>query len=447
MGHPPLSRRKVLAGLGSLAAAGALSAGAAGCAAPRTVGADKILLRYWHLFGGGDGVNMAAMLDRFGKEHPAIGLEAAQLEWGAPYYTKLGMAGAGGRAPEVAILHLARLTGFGPGRLLDPFDLGLLEEFGVRPADFPQEIWDRGTIDGKQYAVPLDTHPLVLYYQTEICEQAGLLGADGKLKTLNGQEEFYAALRAVKKVTGQPALVFETLGSDAVGPWRVFSALYSQTGGTLLNDDATRITIDDEKALRVLEFMRDVVQEGLAVRRTDYQGSVGIFNAGKTGFFLNGEWEVTTYKESGIPFSMTRIPGIFGRPTTQADVHSFVLPHQDARGGESNRAAHRFVAWMLKHSADWAAGGHVPAYTPTLSEKAYLDLEPQSEYRDVIDDVALDPPAWFAGSASAMHERLGAVFSSVATGARTPENALDEAKNRLQDLIDTPSPLGEGGTA
>ncbi|MDG4856922.1 extracellular solute-binding protein [Streptomyces sp. T-3] len=444
MRQPALSRRKVLAGLGTLATAGTLPSGVTGCAAPRTVDAGKTPVRYWHLFGGGDGVNMQSMLEAFGKEHPSIDVEAAQLEWGAPYYTKLGMAGAGGRAPEVAILHLARLPGFGPGRLLDPIDLGLLAEFGIRPADFPKEIWDRGTIDGKQYAVPLDTHPLVLYYQTEICEEAGLLGGDGKLKPLAGEEEFLGALRAIKDVTGQPALVTETLGSNAVGPWRVFAALYSQTGGTILNEGATRITIDNEKALRVLEFIHRVVQDGLVVRRVDYQGSVGIFNAAKTGFFFNGEWEVTTFKGSGIPFSMTRIPGIFGRPSTQADVHSFVLPHQEARGGESNRAAHRLIAWMLKHSVDWAAGGHVPAYTPTLSEQAYLDLEPQSEYRDVIDDVSLDPPAWFAGSASAMQEQLGSVFSGVFTGSRTPQNALTEAKSRLQQLLDTPSPLGGG---
>ncbi|MFC7303767.1 extracellular solute-binding protein [Streptomyces monticola] len=439
-----LSRRRVLTGLGGLAATGTL---AAGCAAPSSVAAGKTRLRYWHLFGGGDGVNMQSMLAAFGKEHPDIALDAAQLEWGPPYYTKLGMAGAGGRAPEVAVLHLARLAGFGPGTLLDPFDLDLLAEYGVRPGDFPPEIWRRGTIDGKQYAVPLDTHPLVLYYQTEICAEAGLLDSDGRLQTLRGEREFLDALRAIRKVTGRPALVAETLGSSAVGPWRVFAALYSQTGGSLIDASARHITLDDAKALRVLEFMRRLVEEGLCVRRADYQGSVGIFNAAQTGLFLNGEWEVSTFLTSKIPFSMTRLPNLFGRPTTQADVHSFVLPHQSSRGGAGNRAAHRLVAWMLRHSADWAKGGHVPAYTPTLSEPAYLKLEPQSEYRDVIDDVWLDPPAWFAGSASPMQLELGSVFSGVFTGSRTPRGALTEATARLRKLLDTPSPLGGGAPA
>ncbi|GAB2827963.1 extracellular solute-binding protein [Streptomyces daliensis] len=432
-----------LAGLGAFGAAGAL--GTAGCAAPASVAAGKTQLRYWHLFGGGDGVNMSAMLDVFRKEHPEFDLEVAQLQWGAPYYTKLGMAGAGGRAPEVAALHLARLPGFGPGRLLDPFDLDLLAEHGVEPGNFPEQIWRRGAVDGKQYAVPLDTHPIVLFYNTKICEKAGLLDGSGKLKTLRGTEEFTEALRAITKVTKRPALVTETLGPDVVGPWRIFATFYSQTGGTLLDPTGTRMTIDDEKALRALEFMRTLTHEGLAVRRVDYNGGVAVFNAGETGFYLNGEWEVTTFTESKLPFSMTRVPNLFGRPTVQADAHAFVLPHQKDRGGPPNEAAHAFVGWMMRHSTDWAKGGHVPAYLPTLKEPAYLKLEPQSAYRSVIEDVALDPPAWFAGSASSMWLALGAVFSGVLTGSRTPREALDEAKSRLRELLDTPSPLGAPG--
>jgi multiple sugar transport system substrate-binding protein len=439
----PLARRSVLTGLGALAATGAVGVGAAGCAAPSSVADGKTRLRYWHLFGGGDGVNMEAMLDEFRRAHPDIDLEAATLKWGAPYYTKLGMAGTGGRAPEIAVLHLARLPGFAPGRLLDPFDLDLLADHGVTEADFPPDLWRRGAVEGRQYAVPLDTHPMVLYFHTEICQEAGLLGADGRLRPIEGADAFADALRAARDVTGQPGLVIETLVGDSPGPWRTFMTFYSQTGGTLLNEDATRMTIDDAKALEVLRYMRMLTDEGLAASRVDYQGSVGLFAAGESGFYLNGDWEVSTFTNLGLPFSMTRVPNLFGRATAQADSHSFVLPHQDDRGGATNEAAHAFAAWMLRHSVDWAAGGHVPAYLPTLEDPEYLAMEPQSEYRSVINDVALDPPAWFAGSASSMWLELGAVFSGVLTGSRSPENGLAEAKSRLQDLLDTPSPFGE----
>lgn len=431
--------------LGALAGVGALGAlSATGCAAPSGVASGKTRLRYWHLFGGGDGVNMNAMLDAYQQDHPDIDLQAATLAWGSPYYTKLAMAGAGGRAPEVAVLHLTRLPGFAPGRLLNPFDLDLLAEHGITEADFTPELWRRGQgPDGKQYAIPLDTHPIVLYYNTEICEQAGLLEDDGRLRPIQGPEEFVAAIRAAGEVIGGPGLVVETLGADTVGPWRFFWTLYSQTGATMLSEDGTRMTLDDQKALEVLEFMRMLREERLITPRTDYAASVGLFSGGQGGFFINGEWEVSTLQNNEVPFSMTRVPNIFGSARVEADCHSFVLPNQTGRGGASNEAAHEFVAWMLKNSVDWAAGGHVPAYLPTLEKPEYLDMHPQSEYRSVIDDVVLDPPAWFAGSASALEIELGSVFSGVLTGSRSPENALAEAKSRLQDLLDTPNPFGE----
>ncbi|GAA2512062.1 extracellular solute-binding protein [Streptomyces gobitricini] len=434
MGLPSLSRRQVLAATGGVLAAG--------CAAPQTVGEGRTRLRYWHLFGGGDGINMQTMLDAFRARHPHIAVEAATFQWGAPYYTKLGMAGAGGRAPEVAVLHLARLAGFAPGRLLDPFDLDLLAQHGVHADDFPDGIWRRGAVDGTQYAIPLDTHPMVLFHNTEICRRAGLLDADGKLRPIKGADRFTAALRAVTEVTGRPALVTETLGADCIGPWRLFSTLYSQLGGAVLSPDGTSLAIDDTKALTALEYMRMLVAEGLAVRRVDYVGAIGVFNNGRTGFYLNGEWEISSFLTTGLPFSVTRVPNLFGRPTAQADCHAFVLPHQNGRGGATNEAAHAFVAWMLKNTVEWAKGGHVPAYLPTLAKPEYLKLTPQSAYRSVVDDVALDEPAWFAGSASVMWIELGAVFSGVLTGSRTPRNALAEAKARLRTLLETPNPFG-----
>ncbi|MET9378068.1 extracellular solute-binding protein [Streptomyces sp. NPDC002992] len=441
--HP--SRRRVLAGsLGALAATGAtgvVGSLAAGCAAPTAAASGRTHLRFWHLFGGGDGVNMQTMLSAFRAAHPDIELEATTLQWGAPYYTKLGMAGAGGRAPELAALHMARLAGFGPGRLLDPFDPDLLAEAGVHPEDFPPDLWRRGQIAGRQYAIPLDTHPMVLYYQTELCRKAGLMDGD-RLKPLDGVERFTDALRAVKKVTGAPALVTETLGPDCITPWRLFSTFYSQTGGTVLSPDGKRLALDDAKALRVLEFMASLVEEGLWVRRADYGASVGIFDQGRTAFHLNGGWEVTTFRTGGTAFSMTRVPALFGpRATAQADSHALVLPHRRDRDAATDRAACTFVAWMLKHSAEWAAGGHVPAYLPVLDDPAYLALEPQSAYRSVINDVVLDEPAWFAGSASRMWIELGEVFSTLLTGSRTPRAALTEAKQRLGRLLDTRNPL------
>ncbi|MCP2334622.1 MULTISPECIES: extracellular solute-binding protein [Actinoalloteichus] len=433
-----LSRRAVLGGalgLGSLGALGALGA----CAPPRF--SDGTPLRFWHLFAGGDGINMNQMLDAYRAAHPEVDLEAVTLAWGERYYTKLSMSGAGGRAPDVSALHLARLPGYAPSGLIDPLRPDLLAEAGIREEDFPPELWRRSHHDGRLFAVPLDVHPYVLYYNVDVCERAGLLAPDGSLAPITGQDELRAAFAAAKEVTGHHGLVTETVGSDTVGPWRVFWTLYRQLDGHLLTPEGTGLAVDDDKVLRVLEYMRGLTDDGLAPREVDVNGAVSLFASGHAGFFIFGDWEVSTFLETGTPFSMTRIPQVFDNANAQADAHVFVLPHRSDRTDEDHRRIYEFVAFLLRQSITWARGGHVPVYRPVQEDPEYLDLRPQSNYRSVADDAQLDPEVWFAGSASVMWLELGAVISAVFSGRTSPEQGVLGIRRVMEDLLDRPNPI------
>src|SRR5690606_24499102 len=143
---PVLGRRSLLQGAGALAALGGTGA-LAGCAGTAARASDEIA--FWHLLSGPDGVTMAEMLDGYMATEGAAQVRQTVLAWGAPYYTKLAMASSGGRAPDLAVMHAARVPGYAPGGLLDEWDLDLLGEFGIRQEDFPELIWDKMIVDGK----------------------------------------------------------------------------------------------------------------------------------------------------------------------------------------------------------------------------------------------------------------------------------------------------------
>lgn len=431
-----LSRRALLKRAGVLAAAGVASAcGGAGLAG---AGSGATEVKFWNLFGGGDGARLIALQDAFRKAHPQIAFESVTLAWGPPYYTKLSMAAAGGRAPDLAILHLARLPGFAPGRLLDPIPMDVLEELGVSGRQLEQGLWSRCFHDGQLYAVPLDTHPFVMYYNTEICEKAGLLDSAGKLKPLVGEQAVTAALQRAKPHAPGLALALEGNGT---GPWRQWWSLYRQLGGQLLDETGQRLVVDRAKAVRALEFLRSMVASGLTAGSLNDDAVVAVFGAGQSAFLWHGEWEVTTFLEQKTPFGMTRFPAVFGNGRAQADAHTFVLPHQSDRDPERTRAALEFVAFMLRHSLDWAKGGHIPAYRPVAESARYQSLEPQSDYSGVAEDVQLDPAAWFSGSASNLETEAGAAFSAVLVGQLSPEEGLEQFLTAVQRFLDIPAPV------
>src|SRR5699024_11409573 len=110
--------------------------------------------------------------------------------------------------------------------------------------------------------------------------------------------------------------------------------------------------------------------------------AISEFATGGSGAFFGGVWEVGSYKDEGLPFDMTMIPGVFGEPTAYADSHSFVLPHQSEPDEQRRRNVHAIVAHLLKDSINWAEAGHIPAYTPVIEDPAYAELEPQSNYAE-----------------------------------------------------------------
>lgn len=437
--HQPARRPGHLDRRGFLRASAAL-AGTLGLSAcgPVIGGATENSLRYWNLFGGGDGPRMLAMEAEYQKAYPAVDYQRVQLQWGPPYYTKVALAAAGGRAPDVAIMHLSRVPGFAPGSLLDPFDLDLLAEAGLREEDFEPRLWERAVVDGELYAIPLDSHPLVLFYNTDICERAGLLDGDGKLVELEGKEALLEAFHAAADAGGKIGLSVENGGATAYRAWWSF---YRQADGQIELPVGGEIGMDEDKMTQVLEYLHSWIATGAASPATDYLGSVAQFATGNAGFHLNGEWEITTFQDAGTPFSMAPLPNVFGTSRTQGDAHTFVLPHQRDRDPERTRTSYEFIAHLLKNSLTWAEGGHIPAYLPVFDSPEYQALEPQNEYRASAEVMELDPPAWFTGSAAEYSNQVTAAFLPVYQGAATPEQGIAQFRSAINKLLKTPSPV------
>jgi multiple sugar transport system substrate-binding protein len=432
----------------TVAGGGALAAALAGCSNTYDVaqgfvspasGSSTDTIIYWNLLSGGDGSHMQAMEATYRHQHPGVTLDATVLYWGNPYYTKLAMAIRSGSPPDVAIMHLSRLSQFAPAKLLTPLDLDLLAEHGMTPADFTPLAFSKAHYDGRLMAIPLDTHPFVQYYNTKVCRKAGLLNGSGQLPPISGAPALLAALRKLKRAGATPAVCDQI--NDPATPWRLFYTLYSQGGGQVLADDGKRVVLNRPLAVRVLTFLAQLAREGLVSADLDANGGVAVFQNGDAGLYWEGEWNVDIFQQGGLPFSMQPFPSVFGSGVTQADSHSFVIPVQPHADARRLSTVLTMVRTLLGQSLVWAAGGHIPAWLPVRESAAYAKLKPQSNYESVADHVVYDPPAWYGGSGSNMEEYAGNAVGAVMLGAATPEGAYDELHASLENLSKQPVPV------
>ncbi|MFD1721271.1 extracellular solute-binding protein [Amnibacterium endophyticum] len=439
----PMTRRGVL-GAGLAAAAAPLLAA---CSSPVTAGLtgaalDPRTLVYWNLFGGGDGSRMQTMEGVYEQDHGGpSSLQATVFAWGNPYYSKLTLATVGNKPPDVAIAHLTRAKLLAQGGILDPITAEDLSSVGLSASDFNPKSWTAQRTGGKDIAIPLDTHPYVMFFNQDVVDEAGLL-ENGRLKTITGLKDFEAALAEISKVTGGLAITSANVNETAT-PWRLFQTLYNQFSGVppYLGDDGKTITVDQDAAKEVLATIQGWSRKGWLNKALDYAGSQTPMFTGKAGFYLQGEWEITTAQSiDGLKFGMVPVPQLFEKPASQADSHTFVLPKKD-RSPEQRKQAMGFIKSMLDQSLTWAKGGHIPAYLPVRDSAQYKDLEPQADYAAAAEDAVYDPSAWYSGSGSTFENTVGAQFALVQQDAISPEGALRAASDQLQTYLRTPSPL------
>jgi len=436
----------------SLLAAGAAAATVlplAACSSPLSAGLAGSALNpetlvFWNLFGGGDGVRMQTMEDGYAEQHGgSSSLQATTFAWGNPYYSKLTLATVGNKPPDVAIAHLTRAKPLWDGDLLDPITADDLAGVGLKASDFNQKAWAAQKTDGANIAIPLDTHPFVLFYNVDVCKKAGLLDSNDELKNLDGMDAFESALAAVSKVTGGTALNVANVVPETATPWRFFWTMYNQINGAtpFISDGGAKLTVNEDAYNEVTNRTQKWVKQGWMNKALDYATAQSLMFDGKAGFFMQGEWEISTAQSiKGLKFGMAPIPTLYDKPATQADSHTFILPKKD-RTPEQKKAALLFIKQMLEQSLTWAEGGHVPAYMPTFDSTKYKELKPQSNYAAAAETAVFDDAAWYGGSGSTFEGTVGAQLALVQQGSSSPAQALSAIKSQLATYLNTPSPL------
>ncbi len=443
------SRRRFLAAGGGLTVAGLL----AGCSSPLLSSmtgaqpntADVI---FWHLFGGGDGANMKTMVHNV-EQSDNISVEATLLSWGNPYYTKLALSASSGRPPDVGISHLSRLPLLARAGLLEPIEDAGVTAVGITQDKFTPAAWSKATVDGKVYAVPLDTHPFVMYYNVDMAKKAGLLNAAGNnLKALSGRDDFVNALKAMKSVGGKYGAVSANTADPATA-WRFFMTLYSGVAGPIVSDLGTRVTIDPTALEETFAFMQSLTGSLGLMPANATDTTVGtLFGGGQVGFLFDGVWQLPTYKGTTLPggqpltFNIVPFPAILGpKPHAYADSHSLIIPVSSGRSAQRTADAVTFIKGLLENSLIWSGGGHVPAWLPVQQSKAFLTEKPQSNYIQAAFNAVYDPPGWYTGAGSDFQNAMGAVIIGVLAGQTTPQAAVGAMTTSLKTFSTARPPV------
>lgn len=403
-----------------------------------TLAQEPITITMWDFLAGGDGARMEQIVTAFNESHDNIQLERTTLEWGVPFYTKVRTAILAGQQPDVMTYHLSRFPAAISAGLLRPISTDELANVGLSTEDFFPLLVDKASADGKLYGVPLDTHPLVLYYNKDLLEQAGLLGPDGK-PNIESMEDFTGALRQIKEQTGAYGVVFANANDVMV--YRIWLSLVKQLGGEVVENGELAL---GEAGQRALTDMATWTEEGLAPQNVDYATNVALFTSGRAAFMLNGVWEVPTMVDATaqgkLPFEygVIPLPTFYEQPANWADSHAFVIGASEKNpiSEEKLQAVLEFISFVEENSLTWAGGGHIVAYLPVVNSPEYQNLEPNAGYSAAAERVVYGPDVAIAGAAGPLQSAAAEFFSPALSGQLSVDEALKMFSQEVSRLLE-----------
>lgn len=363
---------------------------------------------------------MLRLVRLFNQQNPDVFVLMQRMDWGT-YWNKLFVAGLGGRAPEVFVLHTRTLLRFARAGFAAPLE-PLLQSFPTE--DIDSNVWSATQIEGSHYGLPLDVHAMGMYYNKRLFRDAGL----DPERPPQTRTEFVEAIRRMKKpgTGGQPdqwGYVFTNFETCTYSFLRQF-------GGEVFTADFSQCTLARPENVAALEFCRSLIVDGLVPSPENFDSWIG-FRQGRIGMVFEGIYMLADLqKQKDLEFGGAPIPQVADHKAVWADSHNLCL--KSGLAPHVQEAAWRFMRFLSDNSVAWAAGGQIPTRPSLRATREFQQMAVQSAFARQIPFVRYQPQLPF------IFEYLteyNLAVEKILRGRASAQEALGAAERRVNEII------------
>ncbi len=384
----------------------------------------NVALAFWNGFTGGDGAFMKKLIDQFNTEHPNIKVSMNVYQW-ADYYQKVPAAVSSGNGPDLGIMHVDSVATNAARGVVLPLD-DLAKSLNLTEADFSPPVWQAGVYNNQRYGIPLDVHPLGLFYNKAAFEKAGL----DPEKAPATNDEYLAALDKLKAagIQGSWATPFQFTGSM----W--FQSLLWQFGGELFDEGAKTAKFGEDPGVQALTWYADLVRKGYSPKNVAQDADLVALRNGKNALNWNGIWTINTLKEDkNLQWGAAPVPQIGTQKAVWAGSHQFVQYKQKQQDENKLTAGKVFINWISQQSLEWAKGGQVAARKEVRESAEFKALPEQAALAQQIDYVRYPPSVPGIGDA---FNALNTAINEAVLLRKEPAKALSDAVTRTNQILE-----------
>jgi ABC-type glycerol-3-phosphate transport system substrate-binding protein len=319
----------------------------------------KITINFIDPFTGGDGGFMTQITDGFNKSQDKYFVKEIHDK---DHYTKFKSGNY-----DLVVIRANDLQTYKQDGMIQDVS-SIMDKAGLKETDFHPAGVNLTKLDGKMYSVPLDIHPLSMFYNKQLTPQAPA--------TYDDLVKLQATLQAKDKN-------LYALGVPATGLVEFYTMTIAAQNGIELKKDNYLNFAQPELADALLTFNKMVFKDKLSPAGLGLDGEFQSFmksakdaNASvQTAVSMTGPWYYSAVKEKyGDQLGVASVPKLGAKQAVYGNSHTIAVSakvkDQKVLDGISEYMKYVYTPQNLIH---WAESGQAPVH------KATMDLVAQNK--------------------------------------------------------------------
>ncbi|MDQ3543113.1 MAG: sugar ABC transporter substrate-binding protein [Actinomycetota bacterium] len=397
-----------------------MTGGAVGASAA-SASAEDVSISYFTFSAAPDHLeDLDAIVEAFEAENPTITIEVQTAAYD-DYFTSLQTQIAGGSAPDTFELNYENFVTYArSGALLD------IGEYVADPDRYYALALEGFSDDGVQYGLPMTFSDVVLIYNKDLFDAAGL---DYPTADWTWEDEQAAAEALTDAETGvfgdfQPISFFE------------FYKALQQAGGTFFDEDGQAMfnSAEGVAAAEWLTSKPGTVMPTLADIGGTPDFDTSLFQSGQLAMWHNGIWQFTGLNESGVNYDIVVEPG-----SVQSANAVFMNGAVVSEATDHPAEAAAWISFLAGSETTvdtrLASSWELPAVNDDAAFASYLEITPPENRQavfDALDNIALPP---VIERQQEMQDAVTQALESIVADGTDPQEALDNAVDEVNGLI------------
>lgn len=397
---------------------------------------EPVEITFWHVYSENFGAPVIkAMVDEFNSTHEDIKVkEVYNPDMYPGLMQNLQAEVAAGNPPSICMIGYNYIKYFAANfNYISPQDL--IEQYVPEDKEylsntFMDNVLNLAQVDGEQIGMPYCISAPILCYNPELFEQAGL-NPDERPKSWDEVREF---AKQITEKTGEYGFYMQEYADN----WAI-QGLLESNGARMLEDN--RAAFATQEGIDAYQILADMVLKDKSALHITADEGIQAFCNGKVGIACISSAKIGTVTQAAqFDVKGAEFPGFDGKERRLPTGGNF-LPIT-AQTEEEQKAAWEFIKFAMQPEwlAKWTENtGCLPPRQEVVDEEGLKNYIEENQMLRVAFDEMDDLYSWAAypGDMGTQAEQLLAdTRDKILDGSQTPEEALKEAENTLNEMLE-----------